>query len=113
MIALAQGKPVIVQEFGYPSAPSLNGSEADQAAFFTDALAQWTAQSANAMPFVNVFLLHDATQAQCDTWGLYYGLPNNADFKAYLCSLGLRSADGTAKAAWPALVAAARRAGVP
>jgi hypothetical protein len=113
MIALAQGKPVIVQELGYPSAPSLKSSEADQAAFFTDALAEWAAQSASAMPFVNVFLLHDMTQAQCDTYGVYYGLPNSADFKAYLCSLGLRSADGTPKAAWPALVVAARRAGLP
>ncbi|GAC1658267.1 MAG: hypothetical protein NVS4B3_25520 [Gemmatimonadaceae bacterium] len=113
MISLAAGKPVIVQELGYPSAVLLNSSEADQAAFVTDALAQWTAQSASAMPFVNIFLLHDLTQAQCDAYGVYYGLPTNADFKAYLCSLGMRRTDGTPKAAWPALVDAARRAGVP
>jgi hypothetical protein len=113
MLALANGKPVIVQELGYPSASLLGSSEQQQADFFTDAIAQWAAQRSEQMPFLNVFLLHDFTQAQCDAFGVYYALPNSAEFKAFLCSLGLRSVDGTPKAAWAALEAAARAAGLP
>jgi hypothetical protein len=43
----------------------------------------------------------------------YYGLPNSAEFKSYLCSIGLRKADGTPKAGWNAFTQAATDTGLP
>jgi hypothetical protein len=103
MILLAGGKPVVLQELGYP-ASSLNGSsESQQAAFFTDAIAQWRARGSTAMPFVSLFLLHDFTPQQCNDFGTYYNLPNQPAFIGFLCSIGLRRADGTPRLAWGAV----------
>jgi hypothetical protein len=113
MVSFAAGKPVVVQELGYPSAALLESSESEQAAFFTDAIAAWAARDASTMPFVSIFLLHDLTRQQCDQFGGYYGLPDNAEFEAFLCSLGLRAVDGTPKAAWGAVTRAAKTAGLP
>ncbi len=41
----------------------------------------------------------------CDQFAAYHGLPGQANFKAYLCSLGLRRVDGTPKLAWQAVLA--------
>jgi len=78
-----------------------------------DAIDQWSQIDASRMPFVNLFLLHDFTTEECDAFGDYYGIPNNAQFEAYLCTLGLRLADGTPRPAWQAVVDAAREAGLP
>lgn len=102
MIQLAGSKPVVLQELGYP-ASALNGSsDAQQAEFFRDAIAQWKLRSAR-MPFVSLFLLHDLPSQQCADLGGYYNLPNQPAFTAFLCSLGLRRADGTARPAFAAV----------
>jgi hypothetical protein len=101
MIALAGGKPVVMQ--GYPASPTNGSSEDQQAAFYTDAITQWRARGSTAMPFVNLFLLHDFTPQQCNELGVYYGLPNQAPFLSFLCTLGLRRADGSARPAWTAV----------
>jgi hypothetical protein len=103
MIALAGGKPVVLQELGYPASTTNSSSEAQQAAFFTDALAQWRARGSTAMPFTNLFLLHDLTPQQCDELGVYYNLPNQASFISFLCSIGLRRTDGAARPSWGAV----------
>ncbi len=113
MLAAAGSKPVVIQELGYPASPLLGSSDAKQAAFFTDAIEQWSIIDGARMPYVNLFLLHDFTQAECDAFGDYYGIPNNAQFEAYLCTLGLRLADGTPRPAWDAVIVAARNAGLP
>jgi len=113
MLAAAGRKPVIIQELGYPASPLLGSSDALQAAFFSDAIDQWSQIDGSRMPFVNLFLLHDFTAEECDAFGDYYGIPNNAQFEAYLCTLGLRLADGTPRPAWQAVVDAAREAGLP
>lgn len=56
------------------------------------------------IPFLNWFALHDFTTAMCQQFGTYYGLPGDANFKAYLCSLGLRRVDGSPKLAWQAMM---------
>jgi hypothetical protein len=38
----------------------------------------------------------------CEEFGRYYGLPDDTNFKAYLCTLGLRQRDGTPKLGWKA-----------
>jgi hypothetical protein len=57
--------------------------------------------------------MHDFTPAMCDQFAQYYGDPNDASFKAYLCTIGLRQDDGTPKAAWNAFVTAASNTGLP
>ncbi len=99
MVALAGGRPVVVQEIGYPSSIALESSDAEQAAFFANAFDAWGA-AGGAIPFLSVFALHDFPTATCDELAAYYGLPDDAAFKAFLCSLGLLRVDGTAKDAW-------------
>jgi hypothetical protein len=113
MLAVANGKPVILQELGYPASTLLGSSDAKQAEFFANAIDQWSKIDGTQMPFVNLFLLHDFTAEECHAFGDYYGIPNNAQFEAYLCTLGLRLADGTPRPAWQAVVTAARDAGLP
>lgn len=103
MIAIASGRPVVLQELGYPASSLNRSSEAQQAAFFTDAIAQWRARGSTAMPFVSLFLLHDFTPQQCTDFGVYYNLPNQAQFIGFLCSLGLRKADGSPRPSWDAV----------
>jgi hypothetical protein len=113
ILAAAGGKPVVIQELGYPASPLLGSSDAQQAAFFADAIDQWSKIDGGRMPFVNLFLLHDFTTEECDLLGHYYGIPNNAQFEAFLCTLGLRLADGTPRPAWQTVVNSARAAGLP
>ncbi len=103
MLVLAGGKPVVLQELGYPASPLNGSSDALQAAFFTDAITQWRARGGTAMPFVNLFLLHDFTPQQCAELGTYYNLPNQPTFISFLCTLGLRTANGTPRPAWSAV----------
>lgn len=113
MLALARGKPVVLQELGYPSATALGSSEGEQAQFITDAIAQWAAIDAPRMPFTSVFALTDFSPALCDQYAQYYSQVGSADFEAFICSLGLRHADGTEKPGWAALQRAAAAAGLP
>ncbi|MDQ2768728.1 MAG: hypothetical protein M3Y30_16425, partial [Gemmatimonadota bacterium] len=113
MLAAAGSKPVVIQELGYPASPLLGSSDAMQAEFFADAIDQWAGIDGARMPYVNLFLLHDFTDEECHAFGDYYGIPDNAQFEAYLCTLGLRHADGTPRVAWEAVVSAARDAGLP
>jgi hypothetical protein len=52
---------------------------------------------------VSLFLLHDFTPQQCTDFGVYYNLPNQAQFIGFLCSLGLRKTDGSPRPAWDAV----------
>ncbi len=111
MVDGADGKQVVLQEVGYPSAERLGSSEAEQAEFVGSVFRAWEA-TGEAIPFLNYFLLHDFTGSMCDEMLVYYGFADE-DFKSYLCSIGLRQADGTAKAGWGAFREAARAAGFP
>lgn len=112
MVTLAGAKPVLVQELGYPAdAMFLGSSETEQAAFFSNALAEWSGIGGAKMPFLNVFLMHDFSAQMCSDFAAYYGDPNNNEFKAYLCSIGLRKNDGTPREAWNAFVTAAANTG--
>jgi hypothetical protein len=99
MVSLAGGRPLILQEVGYPEASSLGSSEQAQAQFVTSVFSAWQTQG-TAIPFLNFFCMHDFTVAQCDSLALYYGYQNNQPFKDYLGSLGLRRVNGTPKQSW-------------
>lgn len=107
IVALAGGRPVVLQEVGYPSAGILGSSEAMQAEFVRYAFEAWEAEG-EAIPFFNYFVLHDFTEQMCSEFETYYGFPNER-FHAMLCSLGLRQADGTPKAGWDTFVEEAQR----
>ena len=111
MVSLAGGKPLVLQEVGYPSASELSSSEQAQADFVADVLQAWRTQGTR-IPFLNFLGLHDISPSQCDLYAGYYGQPGNRAFKAYLCSLGLRRADGAPKASWQRLVDTAKASGV-
>ncbi len=103
MVSLAGGRPLILQEVGYPEATSLGGSEQAQAQFVTNVFSAWQTQG-TVIPFLNFFCMHDFTLAQCDSLALYYGFPNNQPIKDFLGSLGLRNVNGTPKQSWQALL---------
>lgn len=112
MVSMAGSKPVVVQEFGYPAdATVLGSSEDEQAAFVSNAFAAWQGIGGAKMPFLNFFLMHDFSQGMCDQFAIYYGDPNDAAFKAYLCSIGLRANDGTPKKGWTAFTTGAANTG--
>lgn len=107
MVEMAGGMPVILQEVGYPSAELLDGSEAEQSEFVRHVFEAWAA-AGEAIPLLNYFLLGDLSEQLCTDLEGYYGLAH-PNFHAFLCSLGLRYADGTPKQAWQTFMDAGLR----
>jgi hypothetical protein len=107
MVSMAAGRPLVLQEVGYPSSTRLSSSEGVQAEFATRVMAAWHAAGPK-IPLLNWFALHDLTTEVCDTFTRYYALPGDANFAAYLCTLGLRRADDAPKPSWQAFIDAAR-----
>ncbi|MEZ4672430.1 MAG: hypothetical protein R3E39_31385 [Anaerolineae bacterium] len=103
MVELANGKPLILQEVGYPAAESLGSSDTDQAAFVTNVYKAWD-ETGNAIPFLSFFAMGDFSDEMCQDFLIYYGLPNVQQFYDFLCTLGLRHVDGTPRPAWQAFV---------
>ncbi len=112
MLAFAGSKPLVLQEVGYPAAASNGSSEARQAAFVSNVFAAWRA-APGRIPLLNFFPLHDYTAQMCADFGAYYGLPGVATFTDFLCSLGLRRANGTPRTAWSTLQTEAQAASLP
>jgi hypothetical protein len=102
LINLAGNRPLIFQETGYPSSSIGGSSESMQAEFVRQVFSAWRAAD-DRIPFLNWFLLHDFSTDLVDELTGYYGI-NDANFRAYLDSLGLRNRDNTDKQAWPVLV---------
>jgi len=107
ILAKSADRPVIMAEVGFASSARLGSSEAAQAEFVGNVYRAW-AKAAARMPFLSFFQMHDLVPEQCRTYSQYYGVPGDENFIAWLCSLGLRNADGTPKAAWKAFVAGAK-----
>jgi hypothetical protein len=108
LVGQANGKQVVLQEVGYPSAAALGSSEQAQAQFVTNVFAAWR-QLASRVPFLNIVLMHDISRSMCDGYAVSYGLSGIGgldidNWTTYFCSLGLRQANGTAKLAWSQLL---------
>lgn len=110
MVTLANGKPLVIQEAGYPSAASLSSSEQMQSDFVTNVFQAWLAQGATNIPFVSLFKMKEWTPAHCTT--ISGGGVPGTPFYDFLCSLGLRNNDYTPKTAWQALLDGAATAGL-
>ena len=103
LLELSGRKPLVFQEVGYPASPALGSSEAKQAAFVGNVFDAWRDER-ERIPFLNFLPLHDLSTQACDEIAAYYGRAGAEKLKAFLCSLGLRHANGAAKPAWKAFV---------
>ena len=108
MIKIAGTKPIALQEIGYPSGIK-DSSEAKQARFFEVIIP--AIRQRPQIKFVSIFALHDFDDKTCSGLTSYYGfeglislLPEVKDFQTFLCSLGLKHADGSPKPAWQSVV---------
>lgn len=107
--SLYPDRPIHFTEVGYPSSTRLGSSEEAQAAFIRNSFAAWD-DLAGSISVINFTWLHDISPAQVDFYAEYYGT-HDANFLAYLGSLGLVHADGTEKAAFLTLEHAAAERG--
>jgi hypothetical protein len=112
MGTLSGGRPIVLQEVGYPSSALLGSSESEQAAFVSSVFQSWLARG-DQMPYLNYFLLHDFSDAACDEFTAYYGAPSDPNFHEFLCTLGLRRVDGSPKPGWQTFVDRATAGGFP
>jgi hypothetical protein len=97
MVRIA-GRPLVLQEAGYSSAPQLHGSPAAQASFVRNVFAA-SARFPGAIPFLSFYSLFDLPAGACR---------DHSDEVAFLCSLGLHYRDGHPKPAWGAFRAGIR-----
>lgn len=103
LVALAGNRPLVLQEVGYPASETLSSSEQQQADFIRNAFKAWAA-AGDKIPWLDFYMLHDMPAQMCNDLSQYYRLPNSKNFKAYLCTLGLRKSNGTPRLAWQAFV---------
>lgn len=99
MLRLADGKPVVIQEAGFPSSAANGSSESMQADFVTNLLNAWRS-AGTPMPFLSYFLLYNFDATTCASLTDYYQMQTSPTFATFLCSLGLRHSDGTPKPDW-------------
>jgi hypothetical protein len=102
----SRGKPLLITELGYPTSPVVNGSEENQALFLRNAFAA-ISLNAGRIPFVNVWSIRDLPGLFVQRLVERYGVIN-AEFIAFLSSLGLQNEHGDAKPAWDVFVETAR-----
>ena len=101
MVSLAGGKPLVLQEWGYPSSSVVSGSEQKQSDFVAGTFAAWRQHGSDKIPFLSFFKRRDWTAAECTSLS---GQVSPQTFFEFLCSLGLLKNDGTQKAAYQTLV---------
>ncbi|MCC9603129.1 glycosyl hydrolase 53 family protein [Stieleria sp. JC731] len=97
MVSLTD-QPVYLLETGYPSGAKCQSSQARQAEF-VDALFEAWDKQVNEVPVVNLVWTCDLPKSQVDSMVQYYAVQQLA-YREYLQTLGLRTADGTNKAAF-------------
>lgn len=102
MVYMADGKPVILQECGYPSSRLNGSSQKKQQLFVEYAFQAWRA-AGDQMPIMSYFALHDFTRQQTKEFTQYYGL-GSVEFRSFLGTLGLRNEWGVPKRAWRAFL---------
>lgn len=107
LTTLYPGKPIYIQECGYPSSPTCGSSDAQQAQFITHVFNSWDNLYSH-IPSISFFQLTEWSQAQVDTFAVYYGISTPA-FKDFLKTLGMRTylGMGTNKIAYDSLVSQA------
>lgn len=97
MLALDANKPIVLQEWGYPSSAALGSDESKQSEFIARSFAAWRAAGTTRMPFIGFFKYRDWNDAHCEAVS---GQRAGDTFFEFLCSLGLLHNDRTGKAAY-------------
>lgn len=95
MVRLADGKPLVMAEVGYPSGAACKSSEAKQAAFVRNVFQAWDAHAAQ-IPCIAFSWQTDISREAAEAFVQYYGVPAPA-FQEYLLTLGLRHRAGAGK----------------
>lgn len=93
-VTLAGLKPLIYQEFGYPSDAGINASEDKQWQFFDLGLSKWKTIGSTKIPFLSAFKRRDYYNdvASCGATG--------TNVNRFLCSLGFVYNDQSPKTSW-------------
>jgi hypothetical protein len=100
MINISGGKPLVLQEWGYPSSTVLSSTEQMQADFVTNTFTAWKQYGSSRIPFISFFKRRDWDAAQCTA--LTNGQVAGQNFFEFMCSLGLLTNVGTQKLAYSA-----------
>ena len=104
MVNLAGGKPVVLQEVGYPTSRKLKSSAAMQAEFVRNVFTAWQSQGERIL-FLSYVMEHDLNRKYCNEQSAYYGVPDpDGHFSDYFCTLGLLTVDGRKKPGWKIFV---------
>ncbi|HEY0252957.1 MAG TPA: hypothetical protein VGC41_15585, partial [Kofleriaceae bacterium] len=99
MIVGATDRPVVFKEFGYATGAQVGGSAQGQSDFITAAFAAWDSH-ADRIPLLVYSRMFDGDLAKCTQQAADYNDPGDQAFIQFLCTLGLRGYDDTAKPAW-------------
>ena len=102
MVAQAAGKPLVLQEIGYPSSNVNGGSKAGQAEFVEHVFTKWQSIGVEKLPFVAFFKRKDWNPAFCTT--VTGGQNSGETFWEFMCSLGFTYNDLSPKPAWTTLI---------
>lgn len=100
MVALAAGKPLILQEIGFPASELVGSSPALQEKFVRAVFTKLDTLG-GTVPLAVYFLQSDFSPDLLKTLESYYGV-SEPRFLAFLGSLGLKDASGKARPAWTA-----------
>jgi len=90
------GREIQLQECGYASGTTCGSSEEKQRQFVANVFAAWD-KHASQITHIDFTWLTDQSQATVDQWVIDYGMsgsPNEACFRDYLGTLGLRTYAG-------------------
>ncbi len=111
MVKIADGKPIIYYQFGYPSGTKCGSSEAQQAQFVRDAFQAWD-QYKNEVQLLNFTWMYELSPAAVSGYTKFYHF-DNGGFRDFLGSLGYRTwkGGGSDKPSWIALKEEAKARG--
>lgn len=98
MLQAADGKPLLLQEIGYPSSERCSSSEKLQADFVKMVFAAIRQQQSH-IAFASFFVQMDFGQTMLGFFSSYYG-QSDSGLPAFLGSLGLQDSMGRPKPAW-------------
>ncbi|MDQ7049683.1 MAG: hypothetical protein Q9M92_09120 [Enterobacterales bacterium] len=95
------GKPILLQECGYPSSSVNNSSELTQADFISAVFNAWD-KYISRINLIDFSWQYDVDEATVDQWVIDFGMSGQANensFKYYLWTLGLSNYDASEKLA--------------
>ncbi len=96
MVDLSEGKPVVLQEAGYPSSSALGSSESLQDQFVQNIFNVWRKQGNQKIPFISFFKYRDWSPSFVQQ---FTGQSSGQPFYEFMSSLGLVRHDQSAKPA--------------